>query len=58
MSKKNKVKKVDIENVEARETTSNGKKLVVVPCVTKDVKAVDLMARQHGYAININLPKC
>jgi len=33
------------------------KRVVAVPCVTKNVKAVDLIAQQHGYAVNINLPR-
>lgn len=33
------------------------RRVVAVPCVTKNVKAVDLIAQQHGYAVNINLPR-
>lgn len=52
-------KEVEVQPVpvveEAKEQPK--KRVVAVPCVTKNVKAVDLIAQQHGYAVNINLPR-
>ena len=52
-------KEVEVQPVpvveEAKEQPK--RRVVAVPCVTKNVKAVDLIAQQHGYAVNINLPR-
>lgn len=52
-------KEVEVQPVSVVEEVKEQpkRKVVAVPCVTKNVKAVDLIAQQHGYAVNINLPR-